>query len=138
MEQPIRNMLKEGIGITDEDLDKLAPSIQKLLSAAPQLMTHKFVFEVVDSCYCFAGAKVGDKVVFGPGTIQLNMEETTWAPCIGFFGSMLEHIHIMFDRIADGRDPNDTIFPYVECFDRGLAHGGLGKVWLKLRAEKVG
>ena len=138
MEEAIRNMLKEGIGITDEDLDKLAPNIQKLLSSAPQMMSYKFVFEVVDAYYCFAGAKVGDKVVFGPGAVSLNMEETTWAPCIGFFGSMMEHVHIMWDRIADGRDPNDTIFPYVECFDRGLAHGGLGKVWLKLRAEKVG
>jgi len=137
MEEAIRNMLKEGIGITDEDLDKLAPSIQKLLLAVPQMMAYKFVFEVVDGYYCFAGAKVGDKVVFGPGP-ALNMEETTWAPCIGSLAPMLEHIHIMFDRIADGRDPNGTIFPYVECFDRGLEHGGLGKIWLKLRAEKAG
>ena len=137
MEEGIRNMLKGAIGITDEDLDKLAPNIQKLLSAVPQMLTYKLVFEVVDAYYCFAGAKVGDKVVFGPGP-GLNMEETTWAPCIGLFGSMMEHVHIMWDRLADGRDPNGTIFPYVECFDRGQAHGGLGKIWLKLRAEKVG
>jgi len=137
MEEAIRNMLKEAIGITDEDLGKLSPGLQKLAAAVPQLLAYKFVFEVIDAYYCFAGAKVGDKVVFGPG-ITLNMEETTWAPCIGVFGAMIEPLHIMWDRLADGRDPNDTIFPYIECFDKGLAHGGLGKIWLKLRAEKVG
>ncbi len=41
-----------------------------------------------------------------------------------------------------GTDPNDSVYSIigtdeVSCMDVGLNHGGLGKVWFKVYAEKA-
>jgi len=75
-------MMKQQIGITDEDIDRLAPGIQKLMSAVPQAMNWKVIAEVTDAKYCFAGCKPGDKLVFhGP---NLDAKESTCPLCSGF------------------------------------------------------
>ena len=138
MEEPIREMLKVQIGITDEDLNKLAPGMQKLLSAVPEAMNWKIVAEVTDAKYCFAGCKVGDKLVFSTAGLLLNPEESTCPLCMGAIAPLLERIHIMWDRVADGRDPNELWVRHSQCYDPGLEHAGLGRVVFKVYAEKVG
>ena len=39
-------MLKVQIGITDEDLDRLSPGLQKLMSAVPEAADWKIIAEV--------------------------------------------------------------------------------------------
>lgn len=135
LEEPIRQMLKEHIGITDEDLDRLSPGIQKLMNMVPEVPKWRFIVEVTDSKYCFAGCKVGDKLVFqGP---NVNVEESTCPLCVGAIAPMWERMHIMWDRMTDGRDPNDSWVRYSQCTDAGLEHGGLGRVIFKVYAEKV-
>ena len=134
--EPIRKMLKDSIGITDEDLNKLSSGLQKLLSAVPELLKWKIIAEVTDAKYCFAGCKVGDKLVFS-GT-NLIAKESTCPLCMGAVAPLLERMHIMQDRIADGRDPNGLWTSYAQCYDRGIEHGGLGKVIFKVYAEKAG
>jgi len=135
LEEPIRKMLKGNIGITDEDLDRLSPGIQKLLTFVPEMPKWRIIAEVTDSEYCVAGCKVGDKLVFqGP---NVNIEESTCPLCVGAIAPMWERMHIMWDRLADGRDPNESWLRYSNCTDPGLEPGGLGKVIFKVYAEKV-
>ena len=135
MQEPMRTVLKKLIGITDEDLDRLPPGIDKLLSKAPEMANYRIIAEVTDSKYCFAGCKPGDKLVFGPQPL-LNAEESTCPLCIGAIAPMMERVHIMWDRLAEGVDPNDVWVRHSQCFDPGLEHGGLGRVCFKVYAEK--
>lgn len=136
LEEQIRQLLKDLIGITDEDLNKLSPGIQKLMSAVPEATKWKMIAEVTDAKYCFAGCKVGDKLVFYPSPL-LNAEESTCPLCMGAIAPLLERMHIMWDRVADGRDPNEAWVRHSQCYDPGLEHAGLGRVVFKVYAEKV-
>ncbi|MFC1919832.1 hypothetical protein ACFLWX_03485 [Chloroflexota bacterium] len=137
MQESTRSMLRDTINMTEEDMNKLSPGLQKLLDAVPEVTRYKVIAEVTDVQYCFAGLKVGDKLVFGPPPNILNVEESTCALCLDAIAPLAEHVRMMMDRMAEGLDPNDAIYIYGECFDRGIEHGGLGKVWFKLSAQKM-
>ena len=135
LDESIRQLLKSQIGITDEDLNRLSPGIQKLLSVVPEALKWNIIAEVTDSKYCFAGCKPGDKFVFsGP---MLVAEKSTCPLCVGAIAPLLERMHIMWDRVIDGRDPNGLWTSTAQCYDRGVEHGGLGKVIFKVYAEKT-
>ena len=91
---------------------------------------------MTDAKYCVAGCKVGDKLVIGPGSV-VNTEESTCPLCIGALSPMMERVHLMWDRIAEGLDPNEGWVRHSVCFDPGLENGGLGSVTFKVYAEKV-
>jgi len=137
MEEPMRAILKQSIGITDEDLDRLSSGMNKLLSGVPQFANYRIIAEVTDAKYCFAGCKRGDKLVFGPQPL-LNVEESTCPLCIGALAPMLERVHMIWDRFAEGLDPNQAWEGYSQCVDAGLDHGGLGTVYFKVYTEKPG
>lgn len=136
VQEPMRSILKQLLGISDEDLDRISPGIQKLLSGISQFGQYKIIAEVIDSKYCAAGVKPGDKIVVRGNTV--NAQESTCPLCIGILGPLMHRVYEMMTRLAEGLDPNEMVFKYSECFDTGLDHGGLGKVHFKLYAEKVG
>ena len=138
MDEISRQIVKQAIGITDEDLEKLAPGMKKLLSDLPEKSKWKIVAEVTESKYCFAGLKPGDKLVFNYP--MLNIAESTAAPCMAAIAAVANHIAPMVDRVAEGADPNDSISAsqQVLCPDVGLEYGGLGKVVFRVYGEKAG
>jgi uncharacterized repeat protein (TIGR04076 family) len=138
MDEVSRQIAKQAIGITDEDLERLSPGMKKLLSDLPEKMKWKVIAEVTESKYCFAGLKLGDKFVFNFPV--LNASESTGAPCIEAIAPLTSQIRAMIDRVAEGGDPNESIFAtqQVSCMDVGLEHGGLGRVMFKVYAEKAG
>jgi uncharacterized repeat protein (TIGR04076 family) len=133
-----RQIVKQVINITDADLDRLSPGMKKLLSDLPEKMKWRIVAEVTESKYCFAGLKPGDKFVFNFPV--LNVAESTAAPCIEAIAPLTSQIRAMVDRVAEGSDPNESIFAtqQVPCMDVGVEHGGLGRVMFKLYAERAG
>ncbi len=138
MDEASRQITKQAIGITDEDLERLSPGMKKLLSDLPEKMKWKVIAEVTESKYCFAGLKPGDKFVFNFPV--LNVGESTAAPCIEAIAPLVSQIRAMIDRVAEGGDPNESVFAtqQVSCMDVGVEHGGLGRVMFKLYAEKAG
>jgi uncharacterized repeat protein (TIGR04076 family) len=136
LEEPVRQLMKDLIGITDEDLDKISPGQQKMLSVLPEAPNFKIIAEVVDAKYCLAGCKVGDKLVIHPAPL-LNTEESTCPLCMAAISQLLGLMYVMIDRFADGRDPNESILSQVQCDDTGLEHGGIGSVFFKVYTEKV-
>jgi len=137
MDEMSRKIVKDAIGITDKDLDRLSPGMKKLLSNLPDKMRWKIIAEVTESKYCFAGLKPGDKFVFNFPV--LNVAESTATPCMEAIAPLANQIRAMVDNVADGRDPNESVFAsqQVSCWDVGVDHGGLGKVMFKVYAEKT-
>lgn len=137
MDEVSRQIIKQAIGITDEDLERLSPGMRKLFSDLPEKTKWRAVAEVTESKYCFAGLKPGDKFVFNFPV--LNVNESTAAPCIEAIAPLANHVRAMIDRVAEGGDPNESIFAtqQVPCMDVGLEHGGLGRVMFRVYAEKA-
>ncbi len=138
MDEVSRQIVKQAIGITDEDLERLSPGMNKLLSDLSEKMKWKVIAEVTESKYCFAALKPGDKFVFNFPV--LNVSESTAAPCIEAIAPLTNQIRAMIDRVAEGDDPNESVFAtqQVSCMDVGVEHGGLGRVMFKVYAEKAG
>ena len=132
----VREMLKGMLGMTDEEIDKIGPDRAKLLAGAPELFNYKITAEVIASARCAAQIKVGDKFVFNANV--LNKDESTAPACIGALAPLMEPIHMIFDRLSEGLDPNGLWTRTVSCFDPGLERGGVGNVLFKLTAEKLG
>ena len=135
MHELVRGFLKDRLGMSDEDIERIPPGMQKILS--PSLFSYKIVAEVTQAEYCTAGCKVGDTLVVGPGT-NVNVQESTCPLCIGVLGPLMERVHLMWDRIVEERDPNEVWLRHLVCYDPGLDKGGLGAVTFKMYAEKVG
>ena len=137
MDELSRQILKQAINISDEDLERLPPGLKKLVSDLPAKTKWRVVAEVTESKYCFAGLKPGDKFVFNYPV--LNIAESTAPPCVAAIASLANYLAVIVDRVAEGVDPNDWIYAgqQFECPDVGLEHGGLGKVYFKLYAEKA-
>ncbi len=134
MEEAFRGLLKQIFDMTEEDIDRLPPGIEKLLSS--KILSYKIVAEVTEAKYCSAGCKVGDRLVIGPGP-SVNAQESTCPLCIGALAPMLGRVHLMWDRITEGLDPNEGWLRYSVCTDPGLKNGGLGSVAFKVYAEKT-
>lgn len=64
MDIVIAQMLKREIGMADADMAKLSTGVEKMLSARPIYSRYRMVAEVIESEYCFARLKRGDKYVF--------------------------------------------------------------------------
>lgn len=136
MDEATKALLKETVGITDEDLAKVQRNIEKILSSTLGGTQYKMVAEVTSSRYCSAGLKVGDKIVFNP---FLDPQETTCALCPRALIPVLIALHPIWERSIEGIDPNDSAFGQIAgCLDPGLEAGGLGHVDFKLYAEEVG
>jgi len=138
LDEAARNMLKQAIGITDADLEKLGSNIEKVLASYPNMAQYRIVAEVVSSRYCFAGIQPGQKIVFNAVPPILNPQESNCPLCMRALGPLTNIINVLMDRLAQGVDPNDSIWRNAECLDPGVENGGLGKVVFRVYAEKAG
>lgn len=135
MDEATKALLKEAVGITDEDLAKVQRNIEKIFSNVGWGMQYKIVAEVISSRYCFAGVKVGDKFVFNP---FLDPKQTTCPLCPRALLPVLIALHPIWERGVEGVDLNDSAFGGIAgCLDPGLEAGGLGHVNFKLYAEEI-
>lgn len=135
MDQSIKDMLKQAIGITDADLNKLSPNIQKLLGNMPELMKHRLVAEVTESKYCFHGLKPGDRFVIEGG--RLNAQASTAAPCMGALAPIDSFSTLLMAMIGGGAKPDGSVIGHTRCHDLGVDHGGLGEVYFKVYTEET-
>lgn len=135
LNEATKNMLKGAIGITDEDLNKLSPGMENLLSKLENLQKYRLVAEVTESKYCFRQLKPGQKYVFSGGS--LIQEETTAPFCLSAVVPLSPILKMVNDRIASGADPDGIWLKNAECLDTGIDNGGLGKVKFKINVVKV-
>jgi|SRR3972149_1621277 len=130
-------MLKQAIGMTDADANKVGPNIQKILARFPDFQKYQFVAEVVDAKYCFAGVKKGQKYVFASAPPMILTDQSDCPLCLRALGPLTPILGTMMERVAEGLDPNPGVFQVAECLDPGLERGGLGKVVFRVYAQKA-
>lgn len=132
-----KQMLKQAIGITDADLAKLGPNIERVLARFADFQKYQFVAEVVESKNCFAGIKKGQKYVFASAPPILLADQSDCPACLRALGPLTSFVNTMMERIVEGLDPNPGLFQVAECLDPGVDRGGLGKVVFRVYARKV-
>jgi hypothetical protein len=148
MNEAAKALMQQITGITDEDLARLQPAterrMEKLYSNISQIMQQRLVAEVVQSEYCFAGIKEGDRIVFNP---FLDRSETTCPLCpralIPVLIAIQEYWERGFelaDRGVEGVEAmNDSAFAgMAACMDPGLEYGGVGHVGFRVFSERIG
>lgn len=122
--------------VTKEDLDtffKKFPEQQKVAEHIPMLAMYRFVAEITEAC-CYLGVDVGDVYVFSDLGL-LDTDRTTGPLCPWIIGEMSKVMIMYWDRICANADPNECFWTTGECPDRGMKHGGFGKVKFTFRAE---
>ncbi len=123
-------MAKAATGLSDEDLAKLHPGLEKLFNNVAGMMGNELVAEVVKSEACFAQVKVGDKLVFDP---FLNPEKSVGVMCPRALLPVMVQINSLWEMIAEWSDSGkenepEIVFRNVRCLDPGLEDGGMGGV----------
>lgn len=124
MDEATKTLLRQAIGITDADLNKLSPRISNLLSNIANMMGHRVIAEVTESKYCFQGLKPGDRIVIEGG--KINAEDSTASLCMGAVAPLDEASTLLMDRVAMGWKPDGSVITYTRCHDMGVEHGGVG------------
>jgi hypothetical protein len=102
-------------------------------------MGSQIVAEVVKSQACFAGVKVGDRLVFDP---FLNPQKSTGSICPKALLPVLLEINALWETIMEWAESGkeelpEIVFRNVRCLDPGLEDGGVGGVVYTIRGEKA-
>ena len=131
------NMMQRHMGYTDEEMKAFRdnPKNTVVMEKTGELMGRTLVFEVVESCNCNSGHRVGDRIVFdGAGNLltKLNPKRI----CIYALSSVGKLIFAANELIYAGADPNAMCFKETGCFDVGVKCGGWGHIALRLKVEE--
>lgn len=135
-ESQIKDILKQVVAITDEDWETFrvgSRGVYKFFTRIGEVGKYRIVAEVIESRYCAAGLKKGQKFVIEGGA--LVPEKSTAPFCMRALGPLTGFVNTILEKIAAGEDPNDRVFQVAECLDPGLGAGGLGKVRFQVRVE---
>lgn len=135
IDEATRKYIEGRFGFKGKDLEKLTPGWLKLIAHRDDQARLRTVFEVIEVSACAVRAKVGDKLVVDRQLI--NVEKSTFPLCINALDRMQTVIFMIFDRVAEGLDPNGLLIKAVDCSDQGLEYGGLGKVRFKVYTEWI-
>ncbi|MFC1895368.1 hypothetical protein ACFL0Q_01730 [Thermodesulfobacteriota bacterium] len=136
----VAEMVKGATGLSDEEVSRIHPGIEKLFTQAPKTMQYEVIAEVAKSNHCFAQVKVGDKLVFDP---FLNPEKSVGVMCPRALLPVMVQINSLWEMIAEWSDSGkenepEIVFRNVRCLDPGLDDGGVGGVIYQIRAQKMG
>jgi uncharacterized repeat protein (TIGR04076 family) len=135
-ESQVKDILKDVVAITDEDWEVFrrgSPGVYKFFTRIEEVGRHRIIAEVIESRYCAAGLKKGQKFVIEGGA--LVPEKSTAPFCMRALAPLTDFVNTILEKIVAGEDPNDRVFQVAECLDPGLEAGGLGKVRFRVRVE---
>jgi uncharacterized repeat protein (TIGR04076 family) len=134
-----RLAFKQKYNMPDADWEKHVSYAcnRNLLLNRDRLRKYKIFAEVVESRYCGAGIKVGQKYVFQTIPNLLLVAESDCPLCLKALGPVSELIHGIWDRMVEGLDPNDSMGQFARCLDPGVNYGGLGSVIMKVYAREI-
>jgi len=122
--------------MTDEDLEKITPEQEEeLKNVGLKAGRYRVVAEVVDSKYCSAGLKPGQKYVIDPAQ-QINLGESTAPLCLGALAPLGYRMEVYMDRMSHNGDMTSSLRGF-RCTDPGIGLNGLGIVEFKVSIEEV-
>lgn len=123
--------------LTKEKLDKFFtdfPGQQKVAQAIPELARYRFIATILEGAVCYFGVSAGQKFVFSELSL-LDVERTTAPLCPWIQGRIADLLIMYWDRICSGAPVEECFWTTGECPDRGMEHGGFGKVKFRLEVE---
>ena len=132
-----KQMMQQGVGITDEDFATYIsfPRNLELAETTPRFMQCKVVCEVAEAKYCTAGLKKGQKYVLQALPAVLLSKPEECPVCVRALAPIGEKLGEIWGDIAQGK--TDGVYT-VECMDPGVEKGGLGNVIFTIRVESAG
>ncbi|MBW2201744.1 MAG: hypothetical protein JRF71_13060 [Deltaproteobacteria bacterium] len=137
-EAKVKDILKQVVNISDEDWETFktgSAGVYKFFTRLDEVVKTRIIAEVIESKYCAAGLKNGQKFVIEGGA--LVPEKCTAPLCMRALGPITGFVNTILEKIVSGEDPNDRVFMVAECLDPGLEAGGLGKVKFQVRVEPI-
>jgi len=135
-DEMLKGFLVGHLGMTDEDLEKITPEQEEeLKTVGSKAGRYRVVAEVVDSKYCSAGLKPGQKYVIEPA-LQINLGESTAPLCLGALAPLGYRMEVYLDRMGHNGDMTASLRGF-RCTDPGLGLSGLGTVDFKVSIEEI-
>ena len=135
-ETQVKSLVEQVVGISAEDWEtfrKRSPGVYRFFERIGDVARARIVAEVIESRYCAAGLKVGQRFVIEGGA--LVPAKCTAPLCMRALGPLTGFVNTILEQIVAGVDPNERVFMAAECLDPGLEAGGLGKVRFKVTVE---
>jgi uncharacterized repeat protein (TIGR04076 family) len=135
-DEMLKGFLVGHLGMSDEDLAKITPEQEEeLKNVGSKAGRYRVVAEVVNSEYCSAGLKTGQKYVIDPAQ-QINLGESTAPLCLGALAPLGQRMEVYLDRMGHHENMTATLRGF-RCTDPGFGKGGLGTVEFKVSIEEV-
>ena len=133
-------LFKASTGLDEKAMAKLHPGLEKLYRNIPKTAGYQTVAEVVKSEACFAGVKVGDRLVFDP---FLNPQKSIGNMCPKALLPVLLEINALWETVMEWAESGkeelpEIVWRNVRCLDPGLEDGGVGGVVYRIHSEKTG
>ncbi|MFC1862479.1 hypothetical protein ACFL1Z_00815 [Thermodesulfobacteriota bacterium] len=137
-DEMVKGFLAGHIGMSDEDMEKITPEQEEVFkNLGSKGGRYRVVAEVVDSKYCSAGLKPGQKYVLEPA-LQINMGETTAPLCLGALAPLGYRMEVYLDRMGhSGEKEMTSSLRGFRCTDPGIGLNGLGIVEFKVSIEEI-
>ncbi len=135
----IKKMLQETVGISDEDFATFMsfPNAGKILEKQDEHKKYHIVAEVIESKYCSAGLKPGQKYIISMVPAVILAEESDCPFCIRAISPIGNLIVGFWKAIPNEMKEGKSIEQIIDCLDPGFAKGGLGHVRFKVYAQKI-
>ena len=135
-DEMLKGFLGGYLGMSDEDMGKITPEQEEeLKNVGSKAGKYRVVAEVVNSEYCSAGLKPGQKYVIDPAQ-QVNMGESTAPLCLGALAPLGQRMEVYLDRMGYHENMTASLRGF-RCTDPGFGKGGLGTVEFKVSIEEV-
>jgi len=124
------------VGYSDEEMAQFRqgdPRLRLIERLAQVAARYSIVAEVVKSCNCNSGYRVGDRFVLDVAGNFLP-ELCPKRLCVYLLSQLTVPVALINERLSEGLDPNLFHFmPQVRCPDVGVECGGYGEVRLEIK-----
>ncbi len=130
--------LRKGFRMTKKEFEKHIsyPHNRKIVINKEEMHKYLIIAEVIESKYCSAGLTKGKKLVFRAMPAVFEPEKSDCPLCLRAVGPMGTMVAGFWDRMIEGKNPNEGMWYQSECLDPGLNKGGLGHVIFKIYTVK--
>jgi uncharacterized repeat protein (TIGR04076 family) len=135
----IKKMLQDSVGISNEDFDTFMsfPNAGKILENQEEHKKYHLVAEVIESKYCSAGLKPGQKYIISMVPAVILTEESDCPFCIRAISPIGNLIVGFWKAIPNEIKGGQSFEQIIDCLDLGIAKGGLGHVRFRVYAQKI-
>lgn len=124
------------VGYTDKEMEQFPagdPRRRLIESLAQVAARYSIVAEVVKSCNCNSGYRVGDRFILDVAGNFLP-ELCPKRLCVYLLSQLTVPVALINERLSEGLDPNGFHFmQQVRCPDAGVDCAGYGEVRLEIK-----